>query len=593
MSDRLQQLWIACAAMVVLAAPAAGQGKGAGPAGENWAVYEHAAVAADHPAASQAGAEVLKRGGNAVDAAVAVSFALSVVRPDSCGIGGGGFMIIHLAHDPRYGTLSTAINYRETCPSAIGPDFYMRDENRDTDAPTRGGKAVAVPGTVAGLLYVLEKYGTLDRAAVLAPAIRLAREGYAADAHAVASVKSVRKWFEGANAQEKAARTARFGFTWERLCAAGELNVGDVIRLEEQARVLELIKDRGQGAFYFGQIAEAIVNAVHADGGVLSGADLAAYSVREMAPLEVQFRGRTISCMPPPSSGGIALAETFGILEKLSPGLDSSGPMAAGNMHVTVEAMKHAFADRARWLGDPEFVDVPTGRLISPAYLAERAGLIDPLHTIALDRYGTGPEDAREHPRDGGTSHFSVIDEHGNAVACTETVNLEFGSLLCVPEYGFPLNDQMDDFLTRTGEANAFGLTQSTRNLPAPGKRPLSSMSPTIAVDSASGNVELVVGASGGPRIISSTLQTALNALVYDMTAHEATAAPRFHTQWMPDTLWLEDALVSGGVSKELEKRGHTVKGKAPEAACQVILVKNGAIEAACDPRKGGAPGGY
>jgi gamma-glutamyltranspeptidase/glutathione hydrolase len=554
---------------------------------KTYATFTKAAVAADHPIASAAGAEILRKGGNAVDAAVAVSFALSVVRPESCGIGGGGFMVIHLKNDPRYGTLTTAINYREQCPQAIGRDFYTLPENAEESASTRGGKAIAIPGTVAGLLHALEKYGTLDRKTVLAPAIRAAREGYLADEHLIGSVESTRRWIEKGDG-----RAARFHGLWDGLCAKGSLKAGDRVTLAGQARALELIAERGSGAFYFGEIGEAIVESIQRDGGVLTMADLGSYRVEEVKPLEVQFQGRRIFCMPPPSSGGIALAQTFGILEQRMQGLGEFTHNSADAIHLTAEAMKHAFADRSRWLGDPDFVDIPIQRLLSSGYLGTRAKMIDMTHTLDARKYGTGPDDAKDTTEDGGTSHFSVIDERGNAVACTETINLEFGSMLMVDGFDFPLNNQMDDFLTRPGEPNAFGLTQSERNLPEPGKRPLSSMSPTIVVNE-QGNVEIVVGASGGPRIISSTLQAALNAIVFKLDAKDATGSPRLHTQWMPETLWLEDGLQNISLVEELTRRGHKVGKKAPQAACQILKRSDQGIEAACDPRKGGSPVGY
>lgn len=551
------------------------------------AVFTKAAVAADHPAASAAGLEILQAGGNAVDAAVAVSFTLSVVRPESCGIGGGGFMVIHLNADPRYGTLSTAINYREQCPRAIDRDFYTRPENLGEDVTTHGAKAVAVPGTVAGLLYALEKYGTLDRGKVLEPAIRAARDGFIADDHTVASAMEVARWLV-----KQTGRRDRFRFVWKRLCRGSELRAGDRITLPEQARALELIADRGAGAFYYGEIARAIVSTVSADDGVIGLADLGAYRVEEVDPLTVRFAGRTLLCMPPPSSGGLALAQTVGILERLPSPLAVHPVGSVESVHLIAEAMKHAFADRARWLGDPAFVNVPVDRLLSNSYLSDRAAQVRPDACLPLASYGTGPDGQADAVTDGGTSHFSLIDERGNAVACTETINLTFGSLLAVEEFGFILNNQMDDFLTRPGEANAFGLTQSRRNLPDPGKRPLSSMSPTIAL-STTGEVELVAGASGGPRIISATAQAVIRAFIYGTTAADATGLPRLHTQWMPDTLWLEDGLLDKDQREALSKLGHHVSDKAPSAACQVILRRDGRIEAACDPRKGGKPAGY
>lgn len=576
------------------ASPGMPQGSSSGEriAGENQphaAVFRHAAVAADHATASAAGAEILRHGGNAVDAAVAVGFTLAVVRPDSCGIGGGGFMIIHLKNDSRHGTLTTAINYRETCPAGIDGDYYTRPENNHPDAPTRGGKAVATPGTVAGLLYALEKYGTMDLPTVMAPAIRAAREGFLADRHMVSAAREAARWI----ADDRAGRTARFGYTWQRLCAEGSLSEGDRIVLPELARTLELISSRGAATFYFGEVAQAIVSSVQADAGPMTLADLAAYRVDETQPLSATFAGRRLYAMPPPSSGGLAIAQTLEILDRAAPDLASMSPRDPLAMHLTVEALKHAFADRARWLGDPAFVVIPVHRLLSEEYLSRLAGSISREHTIPLDRYGSWPEPAADFPHDGGTSHFSVVDAFGNAVSCTETINLGFGSMLAVEGMGFILNNQMDDFLTRPGEPNAFGLTQSDRNLPAPGKRPLSSMSPTLAIDSASGDVELAIGASGGPRIITATLQTVLNTLARGMSAEAAAREPRLHTQWSPDILWLERDLATPDVVAALARFGHTTSDRAPSAACQFILRRPGGLEAACDPRKGGSPAGY
>ncbi|MCC6428823.1 MAG: gamma-glutamyltransferase [Phycisphaerales bacterium] len=553
------------------------------------ATFEHAAVAADHPLASQAGAEILEKGGNAVDAAVAVSFALSVVRPESCGIGGGGFMVIHLQDDPRFGTLTTAINYREQCPTGIDSMYYTRPENAEEFASTRGAKAVAIPGTVAGLFYALEKYGTLKPDIVLAPAIRAAEGGFIADDHIVSSARDIGRWID----KDPILRRERFAFAWERFCARGTLKAGDRLTLPEQAQALRLLAQRGAGVFYFGEIGQAIIAAIQRDGGPMLAADLASFKVDEIRPLQVEAAGRTFHCMPPPSSGGMALAQTLGILERSPQKLTDHPRQSPASIHLLAETMKHAFADRARWLGDPAFGKVPVERLMSDEYLRQRAAVFDPTHTLATDRYGTTPGSPGEAVDDGGTSHFSVIDARGNAVACTETINLEFGSLLCVPEFGFALNNQMDDFLTRPGEANAFGLTQSRRNLPEPGKRPLSSMSPTIAISKDTGRVELIAGAAGGPRIISATLQIIINALIHRMTAADAMAAPRFHTQWMPDTLWLEDELRGGGLESGLVTLGHHTAGKCPQAAAQMILIRDRRIEAASDPRKGGRPAGY
>jgi gamma-glutamyltranspeptidase/glutathione hydrolase len=555
-------------------------------------VFPNAAVAADHVIASNAGLEMLRAGGNAVDAAVASSFTLSVVRPYSCGIGGGGFMVIRLQGDPKRGDVTTAINYRETAPGAAREDYYEKDA--DPDSATHGGKAVAVPGHVAGMLYALEKYGTLERQAVLAPAIRAAEEGFLADAHYVKSNDEVIEWLT-----KKPGRVETYSFVWERYLHRGKVKVGDRIHVPEQARVLRLIAEKGLEGFYAGDVAEAMVRAASATGGEMTLADLRGYTVKEVEPFRTRFRGYEVLTMPPPSSGGIVLAQVFGMLEARSQMLESivfgsgGGYQSVAYVHLLTEASKHAFADRARWLGDPDFVEVPIKGLLSAAYIKSKAEQIDPSTPLATEAYGT----VAPPPDDGGTSHLCVIDEHGGAVSCTETINLIFGSLVVVPEYGFALNNEMDDFQARLEKANAFGLLHATKNRPAPGKRPLSSMTPIIALQRARGEeaerVALIAGGSGGPRIISGTLQVALNALYMGMNAKEAVEQPRFHHQWMPDTLQMEDGLFNNEREHLLGKMGHVVERRDAVGNVQVITRGAGGWHAASDPRKGGAPAGY
>lgn len=488
-------------------------------------------------------------------------------------------MVIHLASHPTHGPLDVCLNYRETCPGAYGPDTYEHDP--DPDASTRGGKAVATPGTVAGLLHALAKYGTKSRSEVLAPAIEAAEAGFAADAHYVECVTLAMKW--ASNRPDRARATA---FAYEPLLRRGQIRAGDLVRLPEQARALRLIAEHGADAFYKGEIAHAIVRAVEADGGRLTLDDLAGFTVLECEPLRASFMGKSFLMMPPPSSGGIVIAQVLGMLA-LRAELAGASHNSPEYIHVVAEAAKHGFADRARWLADPAFADIPLGTLLSPDYIGARAAKIDPSRTLPPGDYGTAPA----LPEDGGTSHLCAVDDRGNAVACTETINLEFGSMLPVPEFGFMLNDEMDDFLTRRGKANAFGLSQSERNMPQPGKRPLSSMSPTIAFDEH--GVLLVAGASGGPRIISATIQASLNVLVFGMGADAALNAPRFHHQWMPETLELEPGLAA--TSGPLQTRGHATRERAQIAAAQLIRrARDGkGFEAASDPRKGGMPAGW
>ncbi len=322
--------------------------------------------------------------------------------------------------------------------------------------------------------------------------------------------------------------------------------------------------------------------------GTLTLADLGVYRTVEAEPLIGSFHGCEIISMPPPSSGGIAMQQTFGVLDRRWTDLEAASHNSSNYVHLTVEAMKHAFADRSRWLADPAFVEVPAAQLVAPAYLDARAALIDMTRTREPQSYGTLPL-----PEDGGTSHFCVLDANGMAVACTETINLEFGSLVCVPGFGFALNNQMDDFTTIPGQPNAFGLRQNDANLPEPGKRPLSSMSPTIVVKN--GKVVMIAGASGGPRIISATLQCTLNVMLFGMTPDEAVRAPRFHHQWMPNVLQVDPSWPDQSVLDDLKRRGHEIGTMTGEAVVQMIAVdeRDGTIRAACDPRKGGKPAGY
>ncbi len=542
--------------------------------------FSEFAVAADHPAASEAGAEILRLGGNAVDAAVAVSFTLSVVRPYSCGIGGGGFMVIH---DPAGNSgrgATTTLNYREWAPDAVHADYF---EDRPANDSRIGGAAVAVPGTVAGLLEALDRFGTLDRQVVLAPAIRAARDGFAVDQDFCAAVDGLEQAMErDAQVRERMATLYRDVFR------SGAIRPGDMITNLAQADALELIAEYGADAFYNGPIGTAIAHAVERAGGSMTEADLSAYRPEERPPIRGTFREFELFTMPPPSSGGVAMLQTLAMLEARWDAYRSQPPGDAGAIHLLAECFKHAFADRARFLADPNFVDVPIKNMLDRQSLRRRAWTISTVRTAPSETYGT----AAPLVEDAGTSHFSVIDAHGMAVACTETINLSFGSQVEVPAFGFVLNNEMDDFTTRRGAANAFGLRQSDANLPAPRKRPLSSMSPTIVV--LDNEVVLIGGASGGPRIITATVQAMLNALVHEMDAGDAVSAPRIHHQWLPDVLRLELKLnASDNLREALSAIGHRVEPTDGVGVVQMIVQRSqGEIQAASDPRKGGQPAG-
>ncbi len=549
------------------------------PQTDHAATFTRWAVACDHVLASEAGEQMLAAGGNAVDAAVASSFCLSVVRPFSCGIGGGGFMVISLppsAKDPDGRAI--ALDYRETSPAAVGPDYF---ENLPEGATELGPKACGVPGTVAGLLYALEHYGTLDRATVLVPAIRAAREGFAADAFHVGAVETMSEAW-----RDHPELRPNLDAAWKRFAREGHIAVGDLIVNEPQAWALELIAGEGAAGFYDGPIAEAILAVMAQDGGPMTRDDLANFTVRERPALTGEVGPWRILSMPPPSSGGIATQQVFGLLERLGGLTDSQAINSPEWRHLLIESFKHAFADRARWLADDAFSPVPVAQLTAPSYLDSLAARVDLDHTRPAEEYGSAPQ----LPRDAGTSHVSVLDASGMAVGCSETINLYWGSCVEVPGFGFLLNDEMDDFTT-SSEANAYGLIQSDRNRPEPGKRPLSSMSPTIVLES--GRPVAIAGSSGGPRIITGTLQVLLSALVFGDDAGQAVARPRMHHQWLPDEVRVETGWTDDTTLEGLKARGHhLVDYQNFVGVVQAIIVTDGQITAASDPRKGGRPAG-
>ncbi len=547
------------------------------------ASFEHAVVAADHLAASQAGVEILKKGGNVVDAAVATGFALSVVRPASCGIGGGGFMVIWDAEKKR----GIALDYREQAPARATRDMYVDPQDPQKvlpDSSEHGGLAIAVPAHVAGLCHALREYGTLDLPTVLAPAIRLCRAGVAVDASDIAIQKEVLQDFADHPAyREKFAALYRLYANNGKPWKAGD-------RFYSPLReVLERIAKEGSAGFYRGPVAEAIVAEIARGNGLVTLDDLAAIKPVVREPLAGTFGPNTVLSMPPPSSGGVALIETLNILSALEArhpdaGLDKLGHNSPSYLHLLAESFKHAFADRATFLGDADFAKVPVSRLVSGKYAAELAARIDLAKTQPRERYGRFAV-----PDDGGTSHFSILDAKGNAVACTETINTHFGSYVVEPKYGIILNNEMDDFTSHPGVPNAFGLIQSEANSIAPGKRPLSSMTPTILVRD--GRAEFVVGASGGPRIITATVQVLLNMARYEMSPRTAVDESRIHHQWAPDELQLEENSLA---TPELKAMGHKLRVGNDGAVVQAAArTRDGRVHGASDRRKGGREAGY
>lgn len=550
------------------------------------AVFSHAAVAADHPLASQAGVEVLQAGGNVVDAAVATGFALSVLRPASSGIGGGGFMVIWNAEQQRAVTL----DYRERAPRAASRNMFAAQADGSLPSSEKGGLAIAVPGHVKGLCLAQQKYGKLKLKDVLQPALRLAREGVELDTHEINVRAAVIRTLKSG-----ATKRAKYATLWESYLGSGDLSKIRAKFRSPQFKALEAIAEHGADGFYRGEVAAAMVTATKAAGGQLSLEDLAEMDVVERQPLTTQFNGLTLYTMPPPSSGGIALIESLQIINhieqhKLAPlHLKDLGHNSPLYLHVLTEAMKHAFADRATFLGDSDFVDVPVKKLTSQAYARELSARFQPRATLHLEDYGSAHRNA-DAKDDRGTTHFSVMDAAGNAVACTETVNTSFGSWVVEPQFGIVLNNEMDDFAARPGEPNAFGLIQGEANAVAPRKKPLSSMTPTIAVQD--GRAVHVLGASGGPRIISTTLQVLLNLSRFEMDPEDAVIEPRVHHQWRPDQVLVEGPLLMK-VKAELSKLGHQLKSENALAICQVVSRTKDGLKAKSDPRKHGQAAGY
>jgi gamma-glutamyltranspeptidase/glutathione hydrolase len=532
-------------------------------------------VASDCPRASQIGADVLTAGGNAFDAAVATSLTLSVTRSFGTGIGGGGFALLYIAAEDR----CIALDFRESAPASATPQRYAGLHANRANGPSAsifGGNAVGIPGQLAGLGELHARFGSRPWAELVTPAATLAETGFEADPAYREACQTVlanlAKWPQ--------LRTHHGPFIAMVLPHNRPPELGQRVRRPQLAATLRTIADDGPAAFYRGSIAYAIVRAVNAAGGEIYPADLEAYRVIERTPLRITTDKYDVVTMPPPSSGGVCLAQTLNILGILA--RDSGGlrPLhdAAQYHPALVNALKHAFADRARWLGDPDFSDIPVARLTSQAYaetLARRTA------TRPAD-FGTLP------PDDAGTSHFTIVDRHGNIVALTETINDTFGSLVVAQPFGIILNNEMDDFLTVPGQANLFGLQQGRPNLVGPGKRPLSSMTPTIVFQD--GRPVLALGASGGPRIITATLQVLLNVMEFNQPLEQAVAATRLHHQWQPDEVYF-DADPPADALAALTKAGQTISTKRRSAVVQAVQIRpDGTLIGASDPRKAGRP---
>ncbi len=511
---------------------------------------EHAMVVTAQQLATHVGVDVLKDGGNAIDAAVAVGYALAVVYPAAGNLGGGGFMTIRLA-DGR----TSFLDFREKAPLAASATMYLdRDGNVVKGLSTAGHLAVAVPGTAAGMELARAKYGTMKRAALLAPAIGYARDGFVLD-----------------QADVDMLATATDAFRQDPPSAAIFLNRGEPFQVGQRlvqkdlARTLQAIADQGADGFYRGAVGAAIVASSHAGKGLIAQADLDQYRARELAPAECSYRGYGIVSAPPPSSGGVVICEILNILEGYP--LKELGFRSAQAVHYQIEAMRHAFADRNSYLGDPDFVKNPLERLLSKDYAARIRAAIAPARAgVSKDiRAGVAPHEGSH------TTHYSIADRWGNAVSVTYTLNDWFGAKVTAAKTGVLLNDEMDDFTVKVGVPNLYGLVQGEPNRIEPGKRPLSSMSPTIVTKD--GRPLLVLGTPGGSRIITTVLHTIVNVIDYGMDVQEAVDAPRFHQQWLPEATSLEPFALSPDTRRILEGWGHRFGEVAPTNHVAAILV--------------------
>ena len=528
----------------------------------------HAMVVTAEQLATGAGAAVLAAGGNAVDAAVAVGFALAVTHPSAGNIGGGGFMLVRFA-DGR----STFIDFRERAPGKASRNMYLDASGKATDDSVVGYRAAGVPGSVRGFEYASKKYGRKPWAEVVAPAVALAEKGFPVS---YGFAKSLRG---SAELLGKSTESKRIF-----LRAGKPYEAGETFVQPDLARTLRRIGEQGARDFYEGETAHLLAADMERHGGLVTLADLKDYAVVERAPLTGAYRGYNIITAPPPSSGGPGILQMLGVLE--GSGYEKPGAGSAAALHYLAETMRRYFADRAVSMGDPDFVKVPVAALLAPAYIAQLRKSIDPEHaTPSAQIHGRplGPESSE-------TTHYSIVDSDGNAAAVTYTLNFGYGNGVTVPGLGFLLNDEMDDFAAKPGEANAFGLVQGEANAIQPRKRPLSSMTPTIVTRD--GKLDLVLGTPGGPTIINTVLEVLLNVVDFGMNVQDAVDFPRIHHQWLPDQLLMERGFSPDTVAL-LKARGHDVRMVGSIGEVAAIQVRDGWLEGAADPRTEGTAKGY
>lgn len=520
-------------------------------------------VASEQGLATQVGLDILKQGGNAIDAAVAVGFALAVVLPNAGNIGGGGFMVLH---DDKTGK-DVAIDFREIAPAKASRDMYLDNQGNVIDGKSLfTHDASGVPGTVAGMEYALKKWGTMPLSQVLEPAIKLADKGFIVSDVLAQTLK------------EEKSTLGKWSSSKAIFFNNGEpLKSGDLLVQKDLAKSLRLIAKQGAKAFYQGEIATKIAKEMQSQGGTMTLEDLKAYKVVERQPIIGDYRGYKVVTMPPPSSGGVHLIEILNMLEHYP--IKEDGVNSAKNIHHMAESMKLAYADRSEYLGDPDFVKIPVTGLTSKAYANELAKTIDDNKARLSSNIKPGKPQPYESDQ---TTHFSVMDKAGNAVAVTYTLNLNFGSGIVVEGTGILLNNEMDDFSVKPGVPNAFGLVGGTANAIEAKKRPLSSMTPTIVMKN--NKPWLVTGSPGGARIITTVLQSVVNTIDHEMNPAEAIITPRVHHQWLPDELRVEEG-ISPDTIKLLQDKGHKVVTKAPMGRIQIIQADDSGFYGYSDPR--------
>jgi gamma-glutamyltranspeptidase/glutathione hydrolase len=521
--------------------------------------------------ATDAGLQVLRSGGNAVDAAVAIGFALAVTHPFAGNIGGGGFMLVRMA-DGR----ASFIDFREQAPANASRDMYLGENGKPTNASIVGWRAAGVPGTVRGLELAHEKFGKKNWAELVQPAINLATDGFPV------SYWQLQSW------KRSAPLLSQFPDSNRIFLKDGKFYGWDeTFRQPELAHTLERIAGLGARDFYEGETAHLLADAMQKNGGLITLADLHNYHAVERKPLEGDYKGFHIMTSPPPSSGGVGILQMLGMLE--GTGFEKTGAGSAQTYHYMAEAMRRFYADRSEYLGDPDFVENPVAQLLDPKYIASRRATIEPEHATSSDKVRPGLAVSRE---GADTTHYNVVDEQGNVVAVTYTLNAGYGSGVTVPGAGFLLNDEMDDFTSKPGTPNMFGLVQGERNAIAPGKRPLSSMTPTIILKN--GKLLLVLGAPGGSTIISAVLQVIVNVLDFGMNAQDAVDFPRIHHQWKPDELQFERG-ISPDTLAILKRMGYAISESHPAVLARVEAIELDGewLEGAHDDRGPGKAAGY